>query len=416
MNNYVKNFKYIYIFKILGYDNDRYSDYDDLLDIEVTNNAIIPIHNEQSIKKCNICYMYNSLIFALISWKIFYTLWLAIISHDVNYGCIITFPILVISQYGIGIVYFNKYYFHSKMTNANIRHQYNIFLGISSTIGLILAIVFVVFLWNDIDTGPYSVLFTNQTIPIQSGISTLMFFDMLFSHQIIAINFTAFITNLVYDKKCILTMENDIINGVNSSFDTILKINKIAGVYKSTKEQFEKNISETEPMFEAFSILTFIHLGFLAYTVVNNSNSNNNMYITQLIYAGLYISIYILFLHIINTVNKVAGNIDQLIKKNLFLANFFQDNSTLYVESNPHLTTEQYLEEAITILYFNSRKIIDLNQKIVWKILRDEVKEEWATYTVMGFIKVDGTSIITKLLAVLVMIFFGSNFSDLFSI
>ena len=98
------------------------------------------------------------------------------------------------------------------------------------------------------------------------------------------------------------------------------------------------------------------------------------------------------------------------------MANFFQDNSTLYVESNPHLTTEQYLEEVTTILYFNSKKMIDLNQKIVWKILRDEVKEEWATYTVMGFIKVDGTSIITKLLAVLVMIFFGSNFSDLFSI
>ena len=414
MNNYVKIFKYIYIFKILGYDNDRYSDYDDILDIETINNAIIPIYNEQPIKKCNMCYAYNSLIFALISWKIFYTLWFAIVKHDVNYGSIITFPILVIAQYGIGIVYFNKQYFHSKMTSTHIRQQYNIFLGISSTIGFILTIVFIVFLWTDIDTGPYSELFVNQTIPIQSGISVLMFFDMLFSHQIIAINFTVFITNLVYDKKCILMMENDIINGVNSSFDTVVKINKIAGVYKSTKEQFEKNISETEPMFEAFSILTFIHLGFLAYTVVNNSN--NNMYIIQLIYAGLYISIYILFLHIINTVNKVAGNIDQLIKKNLFLANFFQDNSTLYVESNPHVTTEQSLDEAITILYFNSKKMIDLNQKIVWKILRDEVKEEWATYTVMGFIKVDGTSIITKLLAVLVMIFFGSNFSDLFSI
>ena len=406
-----KSYNYEYVFKIIGYGDDINYDYDEPLDIEIDNNSIIPIFRDNSKKKSNLWYFYNFIIFSLLSWKIIYTLYYSILKHDINYGSLITFPLLVLSQYGVGIAYFNKQYFHSKMMQKKHRDKYNIYLIIASLIGFIITIISIAFLWVDIDVGAYSEIFVNQTIPIKSGITILMFFDNTISHQIIAVNFTVFIANLLFDKNTILKMEADITQGVNSTMDSDIKIKKVAGEYKATKAQFEKNISETGSIFESFNILTFIHLGFLANMIVNN-----NIYIFQIIYAVIYIVIYIIFLHVINTVNNVAGNIDQLLKKNLYLANFFQDNTILYANEDPNITTDQYLEEIIAVLYFNTKKILEINQKTGWKILHDEIKEEWASYTIMGFIKVDGTSIVTKLLAILVMIFFSTNLGDLFSL
>jgi hypothetical protein len=400
-----KIFKYEFLFKSIGYNSNRNQDYEESLDIESNSEYIIPIPSKKNISKNNWCYFYNVLILLLISWKIFYILWSAIYHKDINYGGLVSFPILVTSEYCIGIWYFNQSYFHEKMKRKNMRDRYNKYLIISSLISMLLTLTSIILLWFNIDMYSYSEIFINTTYSSKSGITILMFFDLLYSHQILAINFSAFIGNLLYIQGIILTMKEDITNGINSSISTKIKINKIAGGYKNSKGQFEKNVSETEPIFEIFNILTMIHLGFLA-----NMFSNNNIYIIHIIYAVLYIIIYVIFLYIINTVNKVTGDIDSLIKENLFLDNFFQNINLGKPKliKNKNITNDNFIEEINIVINSISNKLLEIDQKTCWKILRDEVKEDWAKYTILGFIEVDGASIITKLLAVIVTIFMGT--------
>lgn len=413
--------KYEYLLKAVGYNHDRIPEQEEPLQIEhrvirdiesgeeKSEDIIIPVKPKTTIKKCNPWYILNSVVFALISWKVFYTIYVAISRKDTDYGGLVSFPVLVISQYCIGIRYFNKEYFHNKMKIKKMRVKYNIYLIISSIVGFLLTIVSVVLFWYNFDIYGYTDLCINQTDTMKGGITVLLFFDLFFSHQIIAINFSSFVGNLIYLKYAVITMTNDITTGMQRSTSIAEKIDKIAGSYKKTKGQFSKNVSETDPMFESLNILTLIHLGFLA-----NMITNDQVYVIQIVYAVVYVGIYAVFLYIIHTVNKSAGDIDDIINGDMFLTNFSSESNI------PLLTPEENdtMEELLKKLFYNSStgtlRVIEVNQKNGWKILRDEVKEDWAKYKILGFIEVDGANIIGAIISVLTTLFFGVNLAELF--
>ena len=209
-------------------------------------------------------------------------------------------------------------------------------------------------------------------------------------------------------KDLILTMKEEITNGISGSIESDIKINKIAGVYKNIKEKYEKNVSETELIFEIFNILSFIHLGFLANMIIKN-----DIYILHLIYGCFTILIYGIFLWLINSINKATDEIDDLIKKHLFLGNFFKD-CVLNQQSPINDVFTEEITEIHYLLQKNTKNINDINQKLRWHILNEEVKEDWIKYTICGFIEIDGASIITKIIAIGITIFLGANIVSLF--
>lgn len=402
---------YEYILKFVGYGLNRESLHELPLAVMTDSDGQMEpyasMSNNKLKKYCKIGYAYNSLIFIIISWKIPYLLIISFCNNDMNTGGLASFPILISIQYLLGIKYFNGKHFYSRLHEENIKKRFNIYLMLSSLLGLILTITSIILLVCNINVFAYTAIYRNANIIQRIFLSILAFVDMLFSNQIMVINCCSFVSNLISHKSDIVELTQRIETNITDSTSTGIKIGTIAQDYSTIKDKYGDTIESTKLIFSSLNFLGFIHISFLIAML-----NNNTYYVLHIIYAILFVCVDIIFINVLQTVKSSVSKINGIISSTPFIVSYFgiPDNTLLSNNENDDINTKiNTMNENIKL---NTYKLVMLDQNLDWFNFQYITNQEWDKYIVMG-IEISDTKILGRIVGLILVLIIGKDLATL---
>ena len=405
---------YEYILKVIGYGLNQEATHELPLTINRhTDGTMEPQarNSENKIRKlCKFGYVYNFIIFLLISWKIPYILTKALYDKNVNMGGFASFPILISIQYLLGINYFNGNHFYSRLHDRNIKNRFNIYLTISSIVGLILTVTSVVLLICNIDVFAYTDIYTNASIVQKVFVVILIFVDMLFSNQIMVVNCCSFVTNLISHKYDIIDLINRIETNITDSTSTGIKIGTIAQDYSNIKDKYGDTVDATKFLFSSLNFFGFVHISFLIAMF-----NNNTYYVLHIIYAALFILIDIIFINVLQTVKSSIIKINGIVSSSPFMVSYFGATEPALNIDMEEMDLNKQVNILIKMNQLLTSKVIGLDQNVDWFNLQYITNQDWDKYIVLG-IEISDTKILGRIVGLVLLLVIGKDLAILFSV
>lgn len=366
--------------------------------------------DKHTYKKALALYIYNLFVLFIISWKIIYIAIESINRSDFLLGGLISFPVLISIQYIYGIIYFNNTHIYKKIADKNINRQFTIGICVTLCAAFLLSISSIVLLMYDFEIYAYSELYntTNSTLE-RSFIGVFMFFDMIYSNSILAINFTSFVANLLVHRAEIKQLIEKIEQNIIHSTSNGTKIGIIGQDYGRMRDKYGDTVSETSGIFSSLNILGFIHICFLILMFVKKKYD-----IFHIIYGIIFIVVDLIFIFVLQSVKKFIKQVSGHVSSTPFTVTYFRNNhvvpTPLDIESSMDNTYNinnviYDIQKTVNIIAGN---VVMLDQNIDWFGIQSITDKEWDHYVVFG-VEISDSKIIGNIVGLLLAIIAGES-------
>jgi len=399
------------ILNIIGYGLNRKRGRD--LPLTIVTNAL---HGEEPryisdnaypTKNAQTQYIYNAFVMLLISWKIIYIIINAIIKKDFLFGGLVSFPLLIIIQYIYGIIYFNNEHIYKKIEDSNVKTKFAASISIALCISFILSISSIFLLIYGYDVYAYTELYniTNTTTD-RVFISIFMFFDMIYSNSILAINFTSFAINLLVHKSEIQKLIGKIEDNITDSISNEKKIGVVGQDYGKVRNKYGDTVAATSGMFSSLNILGLIHVCLL---IIMFSHEKYNIF--HIIYAIIFIIVDLIFIYVLQSVKKFIKKVNGIVSSTPFTVTYFSNKHIALSRVDLESGTDN-INQVIHSIHKNinivATNIQMLDQNIDWFGIQSITEKEWDNYVVFG-IEISDSKIIGNIVGLILAIIAGES-------
>ncbi len=413
----IKTISYKSILHFFGYSLylDSGNDHQNPLQIGIistsdNDNVFIPmmINNSENKLSCKsylklyMKYMYNALIFSLISWSFIFSIMLSILNHDFNCAGQYSFQLIFSIQYIIGIWYFNdSHFFDTLKIVEKLKNQLKIALPIAIILAIIISIGAVVIAIHNISLSEGTVMFVfyKEMTPL---LAVVIFAQSFFSYATFLINTTAFVLIVLHHKNDIASYAQKINIHISSQVTLINTITTANNDISKMNIDFEKSVEKLNWFFSSLSVLGIINI-FLITKFLNSSGSNLN-YI-DILNISLFIIVeytYISFAQKLRySIEDISANIQRPMRANNYLKRSTSEKKFHNTQQVDNFT----IYEAVIDMSIN---VTEISEYFVWGILKDTLSVKWANFEFFG-IQIDDTSLTQKLFGGIITLLIAKN-------
>jgi len=401
-----------YIFLIIAYGLNKDQLYDLPLQIVNKNNNLIPIYKKNNKNKI-IIYIHILCIFSILLWRIIYSIYKNINNNfDIR---LCSYSFLIISQYIIGLLYFNKKHYYIKIKNKNLKNIFHRYLIYGTIIGIILTFTTIFLLLSDYPVFIYSDIYKDTNNNLNKVlICFLMLIEFFISNQIFIVNTSVFISNILQHRDEISQFISLIFKNIKSSVTKNGKINSIAIEYGKIRDNYNETVNKTQYFLTILNIFGFIHL-INVLKLVNN----NELYFIDIISCIIFLITDLIYIYVLQLIQNSIDLILEIITSELFIVSFFQITKKYNNNIKKIKNKEKILDNTQNIIYLNNicinieNNINNLEQNIDWISLQIILKNPWKKYVIFG-IELNNTNIIQKIFGSIIIILIAKDSNQIF--
>jgi hypothetical protein len=407
MNVYTK------VLKGIGYGLNREHLYELPLTINrVQGDTYVPSARDERTGKIynffNKGYVYNTFIFMIISWRIFYGISKIFTGDNIDTLGLMSMQILITVQYLLGIKYFNKKHFYLK-SEKDSDTKYETYIILPIILGVLITVGSIIFLTLDKKVFIYSDIYESSGDISKIFITLLMILDVIYTDQILITNCFVFAINILYHKRKIDKFTKDIEKMISDSSTSHSKISKISISLGRLRDSYGETVDHMSLILGSLNIIGFLHVWF-----VLNAISKKEYFWINIIYSIIFIMTIIFYIFALQSVKTAIGGIDDLVTSNPFIASHASttsDEGNIEEEAKEvstaiiDTTNIANIHRAVAELHI---KISHYDRKNDWTSLRDLIKKPWPAFYIFG-IEMDDIKILSKLFGVVIVFFIGKD-------
>lgn len=363
---------------------------------------------KRSVNEIIFGYVYNIVIFFLITWSNVYAIGLSIKTEDTMYIYRSVFQMLISIQYILGIKYFNRTIFYERLLkHTDIIKNVNVSFIISVCFSFLISVGCMVLTLMDKPMFIYDDIYndTDKTFD-KMMLMVLLILDKTLSYSTFCMNVIAFVMNMFYHKNKLERYRDTTINFSNdSSLSLTYKINSITLQYSRLKAEYIITIESLNSMFVVMNIfgLTYLY-------VVLNLIEIKSIEITEIIdIVLLLISIYA-YIYSATKVRSALDDIVDMITSPAYINNCIRKdtNEKIIPNINENITNQE-IGNLISHTYITT---VESSEMLSWFALYNLMKDKWTTFQIFGLIELSDQSIFQKIFGILFLIILSQNILD----
>lgn len=402
-----------YIFKILGFNIIKKSDLlTEMVDIELGDDSIVPkirsnsYQNKNEKQKRIIVCVYNFIIFCIISWQVFFGLVIAIQTKNIKYLGGYIFQLICSLQYLISIKYFRTNHLDNLLLeNQNLIKILNNRSVVSFCISLIISTLLVVFITKGINMEKHSIpylLYKHK----KNGLWIFYFLSNFFGYLIFLINVSIFSVTMDSHKDDIIKYVTNLKNYMTSSVLISDKVSRLSIEILGLQDKFNDSVEKLNLLFSITSVLGLVHI-----FVTLNFWLSGIVISTDIINFVIFLLIEYIYINSIQTLKLSISNISNEIKLPIYMGNLLQKNN---IDRKVHTLDDfnnKKLYESVICTQIYAVQIIEYQSL---QQLQFIINEPWACFEIFG-LKISDTTIIHKMLGILIAVFIADSLSSALS-
>ena len=406
--------------KLMGYSLyvDKNIDDDDCqINLELCEGNILPVnisHDDNRIRLVNnkerflysVKYLYNAIILFFIVWSFIYSIVISVKNKNVDYvgGCV--FQLLFSIQYVVGIWLFNHEYFFTKIKKyTNMKKQLSLVLPIAVVFAMLLSIGYclIIFLNSKINQTSIFQLFRENSSPL---LIVVIFIDKFYSYGSFLINVSIFVILMTQHQKEITEYSQHMKTYIASTVSIHDKVRSISMDLLTMNENLDKTIKKLNWFFSTTSILGLVSMFFITRSFVESGVSSLDMF--NLILFLMIEYVYVSFAQKTReSINSINSNVTMVVCTN----NYMQRDSVEIVVEETVMFDQQKQYQMISQ---NQIYLAEIAEGIQWMQLQKILELEWGTFEIFG-IEIRDTSLIQKIVGILITILIASDLVDIIS-
>lgn len=381
-----------------------------LISIEIINNNI-EITEKTTLKKSNVCtifnIMYNIFIITLISWPLLYSIILSFIEYNFKHLTDNIYQLLFIAQYASGSIYFSQDHIYD-ILRSKIKKPFTFtfWMHLAAILCLIFPIITVILFNLDIEIVVYTNIYNKYPhILTKILLNIFMFVDKLICYLCFFVNMVTFSYIKIHNKNKINLFSKKLSDNGSNNFSHL--INTVAEEFFKMRLEHNNTIKYLNYIFSTVNITGLIAIYFTL------KNLNNKIYlIMEIINVFLFLIMELVYLYSINKVKNSIDNIKEVMISFNFITQIFNKSAdiTIIKKNNDHIIDELNSE----ISYHSKVSAISSSKSIEtlnWMILKEILNTEWDSFKFLGF-SITDTYIIQKIFGIVITFLIAKDISD----
>ncbi len=353
--------------------------------------------------------LYFLTVLGFLLWPCVYIIVHAFQSSNIKHFTTNIFSFLLVVQYLIGVIYYQKNHFAIIVKKTA---EYEKYINICYWIGLLISIIycsiFIAFVISGINMGIYSSMTENISIGKMIILSIIIFITKWYSFNIFVANGIFFASTFIIHSQQIRLYVNKLENFIDTH---TLTIHSIIEEYTSLKSEHAMSVKNLNNLFSYTFVLGFISAYFI--TVNYDTDFITPFHYLQIISLLLITSC---FLYSIKKVKDDVGTITNIINSPNFIRMYlnreeFEELPGDIIREESNLFSGSSINEAILMARHNEtnegdhsmsfikeitlRSMIkdhENSQSLDWLILIVKLSGSWESFQILGF-NIDDTTI-----------------------
>jgi hypothetical protein len=333
------------------------------LDIEVgRHNTYVArprAKKKEHLRQKIISYLYTCFIVLVIIWLVPYSLYMAIRDKSIIPFGRSWFQVIIVQQYYYAILYFSKNHFYENIVcNTSLMRYIKITVPLTTVISLLLAIFNVCALNQGFRIHGYDEIYNYSNDVGKVFISILIFADSIYSYLTFSINACVFAVNMLYHKETVSNYSRNLNNYITNSLNMVRKLNNVATEFSQMKNKFVKTVELLTPFFASLNFIGFLTMYFYMVAIANGTIG-----VMERINIAMFVTVLIIYIISIQTVNANISNISDTISSNSLITTFFGNKQFNRVIPSIEKNTEMQNLNVNANTYLDDQKDDNLNIK-----------------------------------------------------
>lgn len=351
-------------------------------------------------------FLYNAVIIILLFWSIIYVLIYAIKNNVKNVINNQIFQLTFLTQYIIGIQYFNSSSYLNNIVNSTLvtqkKFQYASILSFIFTISMTLTCIILTIYDNNTKSTFLIKLYTRSKL-----MTGILYLNLFFNYASFFSNLTIFIFQVYNRKKILMDYTTESLALINSSHSLLDKVTQITLSFQKNKNEYDNMINELNPFFTSLNMTGMLGIGYTVKTIISNNIDPILIINAILILLTQFIYIYIVQ-KLRSCTQKIIDSLNNVTLFNDFCKIGKQTELTIINNNNRQDNINSNIHSLIEIntVSFGTLKVIE--QVSMWKLLNDVLKTEWNSFNFFG-IKLNDTTLIQKIFGLTIGYIFAQN-------
>jgi len=360
-------------------------------------------------------FLYNAIIMCVISWTIIFAIALFLKTGSKETIINEIFQMIFVSQYFIGLWYFNTPLFYENIIKKNnIRKTFRI-TSILSFIGVcVITIINVSLTLNNININNKSVTY-NYFNTRNYGKIILLIVSRFYSYSSFFANMNLFFVQMYFGKKNINAYSKKTRDYINGSWTLNEKVSSITKEFVKNRNEYDIMIDNLNFFFASLSMFGVIGL---YYTMI--SIFSGDIVSTDTMNTLLFMLTEFMYINTSQNIRKTIKEINDLIKNPLFFDecyNIVNDEKDEIINSNGDNEIKETIINIQEIQIITYKCVREIKNNQLLKGLQETLCTEWNTFQFFG-IHIKDTALLQKIFGFLIAYIFTkdivsvSNFSS----